>query len=559
MHVRDATFVVTDTETTGAKAATDRLVEVAAVKWRGGEVVGRFQQLINPERAVPRRITQINGITTAMVFDQPPAAEVLPRYLQFLGDGVFVAQNAPFDLGFINAELKRLGRPPIENETLCTLRLARRLLPGLKSKGLTSLANFYGIRIEGRHRALGDAEATAIILERLLSQLAFEHEVETVEEVLRFQHRRYRQIRKAPRHLRRIREEVLPEVPDKPGVYFMKGKSGAVIYIGKAKSLGRRVKSYFSGVEAHDARRRKLVAAVRDVAWQETPSELDALLLESRLIKEMKPRFNRAGRRYRSRPFVRLDVRADFPRVTTVRRLEADGAEYFGPLGGRGQAELVMELLSRFFRLRECDDAQLRRGQRCLYADLDRCTAPCENGDAAGYAGVVERVRAFLTGQDRSLLEKLEEAMQRAAARLDYEGAAQYRDWHDKLKRLLDKRQFIAAPVMQHHAALVLPADGSSGQVFCIRFGRHVETITLGRPLPDADEERLRARLEHHFSPERVRPEEYTRRDVDEIRLLAHWMYRRRHDLRHVRWHADRSFEAFFGEVQAALEGEPVV
>ena len=560
MHVRDATFVVTDTETTGTKAGRDHVIEIGAVKIKGGEVVERFQQLINPERSVPARITQITGITTAMVFDQPPAAEVLPRYLDFLGEGVLTAHNLPFDERFLNAELKRLDRPALSGPSLCTLRLARRLLPGLRSKSLSSLIQFYKINVEGRHRALGDAEATARALQKFLSQLDFEHGLDVLEDVLAFQRKRYREIRQAPSHIRTLRAEVLPALPDRPGVYFMKGKSGATIYIGKAKRLKQRVKSYFNAVEAHGARRRKLVAAIRDVEWKETDSELAALLLESRLIKKHKPRFNRAQRCYRSRPFIRLDTSEEHPRLAWCRHIEDDGAEYYGPLGGRREAELVMDVLARFFKLRECNDDRFARGQRCLYASMDRCTAPCEGGEgAAAYEDELQRVRDFLAGENQDVLQALEAEMQKASARLDFEQAAEYRDWREKLRRMLAKRRFVAAPVLKHNAVLVVPGvDAGTVQLFCIRFGRHVETATLHRPPMEEEKAHLLARLTHHFDPARERPRAYSKREVDEIRLLAHWMYRRRAEAAHVSWAPGQRAAAFMERIlahAAALAG----
>ncbi len=556
MHVRDATFVVADTETTGVKAGgADRVTEIGAVKVRGGEVIGRFQQLIDPQRSVPSRIAQITGITSAMVFGQPTAGAVLPRFLDFLGGHVLVAHNLPFDERFLNAELRRLGRPPLPNEGLCTLRLARRLLPGLPSKGLSRLIDFYGIRVEGRHRALGDAEATAVVLKKFLSQLAFEHEVETVGALLAFQRRSYRQIRRVPSHLRRLREHVLPHVPDAPGVYFMKGSGGATLYIGKAASLRKRVRSYFRAVEAHEARRRKLVKAVRDVEWQETPSELDALLLESRLIKQEKPRFNRAQRRYRTRPFIRLDLAEAFPRLTWVRRWAADGAAYYGPLGRGRQAEFVLELLRRFFPLRTCGDERLAQGRRCLYASIGQCTAPCEGGDGAeDYADVVAHVRAFLTGQDDSLLDRLEQEMKQAAARMEYERAAEYRDWHTKAARFLDRRRCVGAAVQDHHAVLVEHVRGGAARLYAVRFGQHVATLALTDKGAEARRAHAAAWLAEHFDPEAAPPETLSKRAVDEMRLLAHWMYRHRGALTHVRWPPDRPAEAFTGDVLARLE-----
>ncbi len=555
MRIEETPFVVTDTETTGVSATRDRVIELAAVKVVGGEVVDRFSQLINPGRSVPRRITALTGISTAMVFDQPSADEVLPRYLDFLGEGVLVAHNLTFDRNFLNAELARLGREAIGNPTLCTLRLARRLLRGLRSKSLGSVADFYGIRNHGRHRALGDAETTAEILCRFLSQITFETGMGTLEELLAFQNRTY-VVRKEPKHLRRIRSEVLPRLPERPGVYFMKDRHGKTIYIGKAKSLRSRVRSYFSGIEGHSAHIRQMIDVVRDVTWEETGSELAALLLESRLIKAEKPRFNRAQRRYRNRPFLRLDVTERFPRVGWQSYLTDDGAEYFGPVGGRRQAEHIVEIVNRFFRLRECDDDTFARGHRCLYAAMERCGAPCEGGVAAeSYAEEIRRVRAFLTGEDRSVLDRLREEMAAAAAALDFEEAAARRDAVETLTHLLDKQQCVAAPVLDHHAALVMPGvEEGTVQLFLIRFGRPAETLTLRPPLDAEDEAMLGASLRTHFDPEQPRPERYLREEVDEIRLLAHWLYVNRENTRQISWREDLPFEEFFAEVLRRLE-----
>lgn len=556
MHISEATFVVTDTETTGAAADADRLIEIGAIKVQGGEIIGEFQQLINPERSVPGRITQLTGISTGMVFDAPVAADVLPEYLDFLGDSILVAHNLPFDERFINKELALLGRPSLGNNTLCTLRLARRLLPGLRSKGLTRLAQFYGIKVNGRHRALGDAAATATILNHFTSQLAFEHEIDTVKELLAFQHRRYQKVREAPSHLKRLRDEVLPDLPDRPGVYFMKSSSGKILYIGKAKSLNNRVRSYFNAIEAHDGRKRKLMAKVRTVTWTETTTELDALILESRLIKEHKPHYNRAQRRYRNRPFIRLDAQAEYPSISFSTNLADDGAEYYGPLRNRKQAEFLVELIARFFRLRECSDERLHLGQRCLYADIDRCTAPCETEDAEAYAEAVERVRAFLVGQDHSIMDELEARMRQAARQLEYEKAAEYRDWQEQLKRVLARQEAVAAPVLEHNAALALPhPDREEAHVVLVRFGRSAETITLPIPLDEADCELLAERVRTHYSGDQVRPDAFTKRDMDEIRLLSHWMYVHRDEITSVSWDRSMSPAAFTERIADCLAG----
>ena len=554
MHVSDATFVVTDTETTGLKDEQHRIIEIGAVKVQDGEVVDRFQQLVNPQRSVPGRITKLTGITTGMVFDAPTIEEVLPDYLNFLGDGILTAHNLSFDKGFLDAELERLGRSGLSNQTLCTVRLARRLLPGLDSKGLSRLVQFYDINVDGRHRALGDAEATGIVLRRLLSQLAFEHEIETVEGVLSFQHRKYQQVRQVPSHLKEIREEVLPDVPDEPGVYALKNSRGTSLYVGKAKALSDRLRSHFTAVESKSARKRKMLQKVSTVEWERTGTELEAILRESRLIKSRKPRYNRAQRRYYSRPFIRLDTSQEFPTISWTRTLTDDGAEYYGPVRNRERAEMVVDVAGRFFQLRECDDERLHLGQRCLYADMDRCTVPCENDDAEAYAEEVDRVRAFLTGQDRSVLHLLRERMQDAAEDRDFEKAAEFRDTVEPLERILDKQQVVAAPVRHHDAALVHRKESDEpADVLFVRFGRFVEAVSCRVPPTTEQRRRLVDRCDTHFDPGADPPSDFSKRTTHEIRLLSHWTYAHRDELTLVRWHPGRDAEAMVDAIEAGM------
>ena len=555
MNIANTTFVVTDLETTGTSAGSDRILEIGAAKVQDGDVVDRFQQLVNPEQSVPSRITKLTGITTGMVFEAPKIANVLPEYLSFLGDAIFTAHHLSFDQSFLNAGLEQAGLDPLQNETLCTLRLARRLLPGLDSKGLGRLAQFYEIDVDGRHRALGDAEATSIVLQRLLSQLAFEHEIETLERLLRFQHQSYQSVRSVPGHIGEIREEVLPEAPQTPGVYVMKNRSGTPLYIGKAKRLDDRLRSHFTAVESSSARKRKMLQKVRAVDWRTTETELEAILLESRRIKAEKPRYNRAQRRYHNRPFLRLDTTHEYPTVSWTRRLEADGAQYYGPVRNTEQAEMVVDIISRFFELRECDDERLHLGQRCLYADMNRCTAPCETDDPERYANVVKRVQAFLTGQDPTVLDRLKERMHQASDQLDFERAAEIRDTVEQLERILEKQRVAAAPIRQHNAALVHHDDDRPDRVdvLLVRFGQFEEVVSCSQT-PTAEQiSHLRDRCQAVFDPDVQPPTTFSKRQATEIRLLSHWTYAHRDDLTAVRWSPDQSAEALAESIRAAF------
>ena len=564
MTTDQATFVVVDTETTGSRAGEDRLIEVAAVRLRGGEILDTFQQLVDPGCHVPRRITRLTGISTAMVYGQPSAADVMPAFVEFVGDAVVVAHNLPFDARFLDVALAEAGLPPLQNPALDTLRLARRLLSSLPSKGLSHLTAHFGITVNGRHRALGDAAATAELLVILLERLRREFDVRTVEDLLAFQRRRYKDTRREPSHLRKIREETLPRLPDRPGVYSMHDGRGRVVYVGKAKSLRNRVRSYFSGVDAHDPKTRKLVRDVREVTWRETGTELAALLEESKLIKSTLPVYNRAQRRYRDYPFLRLDATHAYPTLSWTPRIAHDGAEYYGPLGRRGQAEELVELIGRLFRLRECDPNVFALGRECLYHQMGRCGAPCVGGEgAAQYELEVERVRAFLTGRDTEAVDAVEEAMREAAAAREYEAAGWYRDQLHRLRRALGRQRQIASAVHEHDAVLVEPLapgyDGHAGgaQLFLIRHGRLEGRLDLPADPDDAAVAALAATLDETFDPGLAPPDTHLRPDVDEMRMLANWMRLHPDGARQVRWRPDLDPEAFLASVLDAASAAP--
>lgn len=361
------------------------------------------------------------------------------------------------------------------------------------------------------------------------------------------------------------------QVPDSPGVYRFRDEHGRVIYVGKAKSLRNRVRSYFAGVDNHPPKTKKLVRDARDVTWTETGTELAALLEESKAIKQLLPVYNRAQRKYRDYPFLRLDTTHAYPTLSWTPRLETDGAEYYGPLGRRGQAEELVELVNRLFRLRECDDHVFDLGRPCIYAQMGRCVAPCVGGEGAEvYADLIARVRAFLRGQDEDALATVEEAMHAAAARLEFETAGWYRDQLRRLRRTLGRQKQVASPVHGHHAVLVEPlAPGYRGQeggaqLFFLRYGRLVGRLDLPAPEDATAEAALRAALEQHFDPAAPPPDRFERADVDEIRILAHWMRLHPGEGRQVRWTPEADADAFAGAVLAAARaaapdlGEPV-
>ncbi len=560
MSIDDVTFVVTDTETTGAIAGRDRLIEIGAVKIRDGKVVDRYTQLVNPGCAIPHRITRLTGISTSMVFDQPSAVSILPSFMEFLSEGVFVAHNLAFDRRVINDELLRAGMGPMDNEQLCTLRLARRLLPGLRSRGLSSLVDFFQIQMERRHRALDDAEATGEILLRLLSRVALELGSTSLQDLLHRQHQAYG--RTVPKHIRSVRSSLKGRLPRRPGVYFMKDADNRIVYIGKAKSLRSRVSSYFNAIEAQPARVRQMLDVVRDVSWEETSTELEALLAESRLIKELRPRFNRALKRYSTRPFIKLDVSSPFPAISSAKYIVDDKAEYYGPVRGQKYAAWVVELINRMFGLRECDERTLKMGRRCFYGEVGRCRMPCEDDDRSAYDAQVERVRDFLQGKDDEIVERLEAEMRACAEQELFEDARLYRDSLERLRRLIDRDEVIAAPVFARNAVLVLPgADEYRAHLYFIRFGRLARTLELSADPSDAEQRSVRFLVDKLFKANEPRPERYMREEIDEVRILANWIFSNRRNTTTLHWSATMHGSEFAGEIVeavAALSGTGV-
>ncbi len=550
----DRPLVVTDTETTGINPAGNRLIEIGAMRLLHDEEPINFSRLIDPGESIPYRITRLTGITSSMVFGCPDASEVLPAFEEFLGDGILVAHNLAFDRGFLNAERDRLGLRPIHNRGLCTARLARRLLPGLRSKGLDSLSRFFRIAAYGRHRALRDVEITVEVLKRLMAIAHREHHVDTIDELLEMQTRTYSRINPFSRHIIEIRKEILPEVPDSPGVYKMLDGRARVLYVGKAKVLSNRVRSYFNAIEAHTPRVRRLVSKLRDLEWTRTDTELEALLLESKLIRELEPPFNRAQRRTIPRPYLRIASDHAFPRIVANVFPREDGAEYFGPLRSRGEAQAVLEVIGRFYRVRTCDDREFKNGKRCLRADVGKCNAPCEGDIEIGaYAEEIDRVREFLAGDVAAITEQLESEMHDASAELAFEEAARIRDLLNAIEMRMVKGGNIAARIFEDDA-VVLHTDPDAGirDILIIRSGRFA--VSLRGYVPDSPDSiaTLGKLLDQAFDTRRTPHQEPLQSGANQIRVLLQWLYANRENI--LRFDRDQNVDpgAFLEQINDA-------
>lgn len=311
-------YAIIDLETTGGQPAQDRITEIAIFIHDGEKVVDQFDTLLNPGRPIPFFISQLTGITDDMVRDAPKFHEVARKVVEMTEGCVFVAHNVRFDYSFLKKEFADLGFN-YSRKTLCTVRLSRSLIPGQPSYSLGKLCQNIGIPLNGRHRAAGDAAATAILFDRLLKITQQEDALtnpaispaDTLAalDVSAPAGNRPAAKQPSPRKVKAVQDAIktalLPpnitpqkvaELPHSAGVYYFHNEQGEVIYVGKSINIYKRIQQHF----AVDYKSRKSIEfknSISDITWELTGSELVALLYESHEIKRMKPLYNRQQRR----------------------------------------------------------------------------------------------------------------------------------------------------------------------------------------------------------------------------------------------------------------------
>lgn len=244
----------------------------------------------------------------------------------------------------------------------------------------------------------------------------------------------------------RAAEKVRTLFPQGPGVYLMQDHAGRVIYVGKAKNLRARAASYFLQAAAEDARTAPLVREIYDVDYLEAESEVDALLMEARLIKDTQPKFNRELRDDKTFPYLQISTYEDFPRVEVTREPKSRGVKLYGPFANAGSLRGAVDVLQRVFKFRTCsldidaDDQRWQWFRPCLLASINQCTAPCNlRISKEEYRRDVNRLRMFLEGNRKSVLKELEEEMSAAAEARAYEKAARIRDEIRMLRSLRER------------------------------------------------------------------------------------------------------------------------
>ncbi len=324
--LHQVTFVVVDVETTGGSPTGASLTEVAAAKYRGGELLGTYQTFVRPDERIPPFITALTGIDDAMVVDAPRVGEILPSFLEFVGRSVVVGHNLRFDLSFLDHALLSSGRERLANQTVDTLALARRLVRDLVDNcKLGTLAASLDLPHQPSHRALSDVLATGDLLHALLER-AGSFGILDLEELLAL-----------PRlvgHPQAAKLRLTVRLPHRPGVYWFTDAAGHVLYVGRATDLRDRVRSYFNSDGGRSVGR--LLRQLAAVHHRVLAGPLTAAVVEGRLIRTWTPPFNQEGRAPRRR------AGGNRRRVWTDEQLSGDPVVLLTPL-----AEQVGELAAQ--------------------------------------------------------------------------------------------------------------------------------------------------------------------------------------------------------------------
>jgi excinuclease ABC subunit C len=245
-------------------------------------------------------------------------------------------------------------------------------------------------------------------------------------------------------------DQKLDHLPSNPGVYLFKDERGAVLYVGKAGNVKHRVSSYFHRATGKDAKTLRMLERVADIETIVTDTEKEALILESNLIKEHRPRYNVKLRDDKNYPCLKLSIEEEFPTLCVVRQIKKDRSLYFGPYPSATSLRQTLKLIRRLFPIRTCLDTKFTHRLRpCINYEMGRCTGPCCGKiDPIQYREVVRRVRMFLEGKNEDLIQNLKKKMEEESTRLNFEAAAKIRDQIAHIERVIEKQKIVSKDFM---------------------------------------------------------------------------------------------------------------
>ncbi len=441
--LEQASFSIIDLETTGLSARYNNIIEIGIVKVVDLKIIDSFHTMINPGKPIPYYISQFTGITDEDVYNSPFFEDAADDILKFISEDIIGGHNFSFDKSFLKREFLYAGKGLLYNRDICTLKLARKMYPNLRSRSLSNMCRHFKLHNENSHRALSDARVTAQLLIRMIAELREKHNISTLDELLSF-HKKPAGKDRSSRVKQSLREDV-SALPQTPGIYYFLNSKNSIIYIGKAKSLRDRIKSYFSPTAPRKAK--KIVQQASRIKIEITNTELTALLMEAESIKLVNPRHNTQLKEYGNKYFLRIDTTNNFPGIEICNYFDFDGRDYFGLFITKKKALSLLEMIHKTFALRECDDNEFSKERICFLADIDRCLAPCVTKSKAVYRDELERVYDFLYGRNQFALTRLLNKMREYSDKQKYEKAAEVKEVIDMILNQTYKSSVLSEPV----------------------------------------------------------------------------------------------------------------
>lgn len=398
-------YAIIDIETTGGRAEFDKITEIGIVLHDGERIVDTFSTLINPERSIPYNIIRITGITDYMVKDAPKFYEVAKKVVEMTEGAVFVAHNVRFDYSFLREEFRQLGYT-FSRKQICTVRLSRKVFPGLPSYSLGNLIKYFSIPVKARHRALDDAMATAELFDlmirkypdRLFLKTELSVAIENTKLPLSFD------------------KEKISRIPDECGIYYYFNEDGKVIYIGKSRKIRSRFLQHFQVTNQKAA---FLQRSVADMDYVLTGSDLVAQIIESEEIKRYKPEYNKA-QRISSVNYAIIEDGDEVPEKGFKIIRAKDFAEESNKLGyyySRQSAERMVSSLAERFGLCPCRLNRTNGVNLCLEEQRKSCIVARQDFLPETYREKLEDALAYLKSfqpGDRLILDRGRTAAEKA-------------------------------------------------------------------------------------------------------------------------------------------------
>lgn len=325
-----------------------------------------------------------------------------------------------------------------------------------------------------------------------------------------------------------IREN-LKKLPEGPGVYLHKDKTGQIIYIGKARSLRNRVRQYFQSPAGLDSKTRAMVSHIEEFEYITTGTEMEALLLECNLIKKNMPKYNVLLRDDKTFPYIKITLGEEWPRLIKTRRVISDGAKYFGPYADAGAVNQIIDLFTSIYKLKKCGTRSFPQNTKpCLNFHIEQCRGICiDKADKEEYMAGVNNIIDFLNGKDNHLLKDLRSKMEEKAHAMEFEEAAMLRDQISAMNAIVEKQSVSLSKASDMDVLLVITGQDSFGVVFFVRKGKLSgrESFPLSSDLPGNSEEMTAAFLEQYYSDMAMIPKEIlVECDLPDSVLLEKWL-----------------------------------